>query len=123
MQNQTGTSAISTFYRTKQNILVVKLFPDAVITLNEVQQTSFEADSFMNKPRYLVLLDTRNHNTWDIPTDVLKYLANNEYSQKQIAFAIVLNSLPMRIFARFFISFHKPIVPTKLFTSAESMTN
>jgi hypothetical protein len=119
MQSEKGTSSIASFYVMNENIIVVELLNDAVIDLAEVKQTSVLADAYINKPQYLVMLDTSNHNTWEIPAEVLKYLANNEFSPKQIAFAIVLNSLPMRFFARFFISFHKPTVPTKLFTSKE----
>lgn len=118
-QKELKTVSIGSFHKTTDNILVVELFPDAVITLRNVEQISFEADALMESDKYGVMLDTRNHNTWEIPSEVLKYLSNNKYSHKQTAFAVVLNSLPMRIFARFFISFHKPVVPTKLFTSPE----
>lgn len=119
MLSEIKISSIAKYYKADEDFLIIELFKDAEITLEKVKQTSYETHTFMKLPRYNVLLDTSNHNTWHIPTEVLKYLANNEYSLKQIGFAIVANSIPMRIIAKFFISYYKPVIPTKLFASRE----
>ncbi len=112
-----STTDICTYYQKSNRFLVVELIAQANITLEAVQLTYQKAHGIMDGKTYVVLLNTSGHNTWSIPLEVLKYMARNDYQVFQKAFAIVVNTLPMRIIANHFVSYYKPYIPTKVFTN------
>lgn len=110
---------ICTYYRLNDTTVVVELLPQAVITIQAVQNVYAKADSLMTRRPYLVLLDTSGHHTWNIPVEVLKYMARNPYQKDETAFAIVVNSLAMRLIANHFVKYYQPLIPTRVFTKRD----
>ena len=45
--------------------------------------------------------------------------ASNVANKKGLADAFVIHSLPQKLIGNFYLKFHKPTIPTKLFTSEE----
>lgn len=97
-------------------MLLVELLPESEILLKDVVFLYEKADAFMGNRMFTVLLDTRGHNTWEIPTEVLKFMAKTPYSKKHIAFAIVVDTIPMRMFSNLYLSVYQPIATTKVFS-------
>lgn len=48
------------------------------------------------------------------------FAASPEAIEYTLAEAYVVNNLPQKIIANFYINFHKPLVPTKIFNNAEA---
>jgi hypothetical protein len=56
----------------------------------------------------------------NITQDAQRYLSHDaDIVPRILGSAIVLTTLPIRILARFFIQFHKPKYPTKIFSSEQ----
>lgn len=55
----------------------------------------------------------------DVDMEVREWAAARTNNSKTIIDAIVISSLSQRILANFYISYHKPTKPTKVFTSIE----
>lgn len=100
-------------------MLLVELLPESEILLKDVVFLYEKADAFMGNRMFTVLLDTRGHNTWEIPTEVLKFMAKTPYSKKHIAFAIVVDTIPMRMFSNLYLSVYQPIATTKVFSDRQ----
>ncbi len=53
----------------------------------------------------------------NIPFDVRQYTAGEERSRFSLADAFVIPSIAMQVIGNFYLRFHKPFLPTKLFSS------
>lgn len=72
------------------------------------------------KKRYTII-DTRSDYT--SKSEVQKYYAEHEHVKYRFADAFVVNSLAMRMLVNFYIRFHNPKIPTKLFNDMTSAVN
>lgn len=53
-------------------------------------------------------------------TEARNFAASAEAVEYTIAEAYVVNNLPQKIIANFYVNFHKPLVPTKIFTDKDA---
>ena len=75
-----------------------------------------------NKP-FTILIEGRGKFI-NFSDDAKKFYANDEsLKHLKVALAMVINSLPARIIARFYSTFYKPYYKTKIFSTKESAIN
>lgn len=67
--------------------------------------------------KFLVLVDIRNISM--ITSEARTYASSREMTNISKAVAIVVGSPATRLIANFFIRFHKPLIPSKIFTSTK----
>ena len=82
MEEKTIITDLAQFYRKGHDLIVVELIPNAEITLEKVIYTYQKADEHAGNRMFCVLLNTCNHNTWEIPAEVLNYMAKTPFSRK-----------------------------------------
>lgn len=68
-----------------------------------------------------VIVDTRK--SFDSSPEVRNLYASDKYIKYRHSDAFIVNSLPMRLLVNFYISFHKPKIPTKMFNNEEKAIN
>jgi hypothetical protein len=85
-----------------------------VAKMGDLLETAVELAGFK---KYFVIVDARAN--FHSAPDVREYYSNNEYSKYRYADAFIISSLAMRLVINFYISFHKPSIPTKTFTDPE----
>ncbi len=77
-----------------------------------------EAVDFVGYRKYAVIVDTRAH--VQTSKEAREYYADSEYNKYRVADALLVNSLAMKLVVNFFMRFHKPEIPTKMFDNLES---
>lgn len=92
---------------------------DTEITLENVRKNFEITYNFTNGKKVKTLIDIRNISFNYIPKEVLQYLSDNTYNQYQVAVAVVINNLALKILANFYMKVFKPKVNTKIFDSEE----
>jgi len=92
---------------------------DTEITLENVRKNFDITYNFTNGKKVKTLIDIRNISFNYIPKEVLQYLSDNTYNQYQVAVAVVINNLALKILANFYMKVFKPKVNTKIFDSEE----
>lgn len=70
-----------------------------------------------------VLIDTRDMSYSDVSGEVLRYMADNEYVKCQVAAALVINNLSLRMIGNIYLELFGPKVRTRIFTSEERARN
>jgi hypothetical protein len=59
----------------------------------------------------------------NIPFEVRQYTAGVERSRYSIADAFVISSIAMQIIGNFYLQFHKPVLPTRIFNNEAAAIN
>jgi hypothetical protein len=59
----------------------------------------------------------------NIPFEVRQYTAGEERSRYSIADAFVISSIAMQIIGNFYLQFHKPVLPTRIFNNETAAIN
>jgi hypothetical protein len=95
-------------------ILEVKIKEGAEIDAAQVH-SNIEAIKEITDDRHPVLVDARV--IFTITQEARELAAEN--SKNRLAKAVLINSLATRLIGNFYINFHKPSIPTKIFTSRE----
>ncbi len=99
------------------NLLYIRYLPDCEITLPVIQEMVREGNELMKHQEYYSLVDTKN-SFGNITKEAKQYLANSpELNDINLANAIMINTLAMRIVIRTYIKIDKPIQPAKIFKS------
>jgi hypothetical protein len=62
-----------------------------------------------------VIVDTRK--SFNSSPEVRNLYATDKYINYRYSDSFIVNSLPMRLLVNFYISFHKPKIPTKMFNN------
>lgn len=56
----------------------------------------------------------------NIPFEVRQYTAGKERSRFSLADAFVISSIAMQVIGNFYLQFHKPFLPTRIFNNEEA---
>ena len=97
-----------------KGFLKVVLSDDAEISKDDVvEQRKITSDLTGNKPHVVLAITGRRTSA---TKEAREYSASN-IPEGRVAEAILIKSLPVRLMGKFFINFHKPTVPTKMFDS------
>ncbi len=94
-----------------------KVKPDAEIFIQDAKENTTAIESFYKEKKFPLLVDIRNIRT--ISPDAREHFTIKNRESVVKAFALVLSSSISRIIGNFFLSFHNPSVPVKLFDDEE----
>lgn len=103
--------------KTVNDIMYITIKPDVYVELHMVEEVIAFQREILNGEAILVLLDVSAAS--GITKEASDYTSSKHVEGLQIAMAILISSLPMRLLANFFIKFNKPPAPTKMFNSLD----
>ncbi len=87
--------------------------PGAEIFLQDAKENTAMIETFHNEKKFPLLVDMRNIKS--ISSEAREHFTLKGRESVVNAYAMVLSSSLSRMIGNFFLSFHKPIVPVKLF--------
>ena len=90
-----------------------KVKPGAEIFLQDAKENTAAIETFYNGKKFPLLVDIRNIKS--ISPEAREHFTLKGRESVVKAYAIILSSSPSRMIGNFFLSFHKPAVPVKLF--------
>lgn len=104
----------NSFLDYKEHIVFVRLKENADITINSMKEQYDVQTKLVGTDTYAVLVDgTKNAN---VPVETREFMAKHN-PKNRVATAILSNhNLATNIIGNFYLKFHKPKNPTKLFT-------
>jgi len=105
----------------ENDILIITVKPDIYVELEMVQEVVAKQREILEDKAILVLLNISESS--GISKEAREYTSGRHVEGLQIAMAILISSLPMRLMANFFIKFDKPPAPTRLFNSYNEAIN
>ncbi len=97
-------------------LLIVTLADDFELNLEDVKKQREIAYSFHKGKPNVVLAVTGLRTT---ATEKARKYASSNIPEGRIAEALVIKSLSVRLMGNFYLNFHKPAVPTKMFGNKE----
>jgi hypothetical protein len=104
--------------RIDDDIMYITVKPDVLVELDMVKEVVAVQREVLQGQPILVLLDVSKAE--GVTEAAREYTSGEHVEGLQIAMAIVISSsLPMRLFANFFIKFNRPPAPTKMFNTKE----
>lgn len=96
----------------QKGLLKIVLSDYDEITIEDVkEQRKVAAELTANKPHVVLAIAGRRTSA----TKEAREYSSSHMPEGRMAEAILIKSLPVRLMGKFFINFHKPSVPTKLF--------
>jgi len=101
----------------ENGIMYITVKPDIFVELHMVKEVIAKQRDVLNGKPILVALDVSKAS--GVTKEAREYTSGKHVEGLQIAMAIIIDSLPMRLLANFFIKFNKPPAPTKMFNSME----
>jgi len=100
------------------NVALLKFKEDVVFELRDAIETNKAIYSMVKGKPFLSLIDARIYGS--ISTDARDFFAKDLLTKDiRIAEAIVINNLPTRLFAKFYIRISRPTNPVKIFSDIE----
>jgi hypothetical protein len=100
---------------TAEGHIHIRIHEEVEIDLYEVMEINAAKDELVAGEKYTVIFQAPQ--IGNISIDAQRFAASHECYHNAIAKAIVTPSLPSRIIGNFFIKFHRPPAPTKVFNS------
>lgn len=98
----------------RDRVLLIKFKSGADVDIEETKKIMNLSAEMVDKKRFYVLVDAR-----DIFVSVdhksRKYMAEHEVNKYNIAQAMVVNNMPVRMIANFYLRFYKHAYPMKVF--------
>lgn len=101
----------------EDGILDIKIKADELFTASDYYDLMDAAYTFGKGKRLLNLIDVGEHTTAD--HESRKLSTSKEGSIYKLADSFIIYSLPQKLVANFYMSFHKPIIPTRFNTSKD----
>ena len=98
-----------------EDITYITVKPSVYVETHMVKEVIEVQKEVQKGKASLVILDVSKAS--GITKEARNYTSGKDVEGLQIAMAIIVSSLPMRILANFFIKFDKPPAPTKMFNS------
>jgi len=109
------------FVKYDNNILTVIIKENVDLGIEEMDELLEFTAKFSNYEKRYTIIDTRSN--YNSNNEVQNHYASSDYSKYRYADAFIVNSLAMRLLVNFYIRFHKPKVPTRMFNSDEAALN
>lgn len=98
-----------------EDVILIIYKKDYNVELKDVEEVEEVYKELANGKPVFSILDSTDQFV-NFSKEAQNFLAQEgEMVSQLIAATVVLNNLPTRLLARFFISFHKPAYPTKIF--------
>lgn len=105
----------------KPSIILLKIAEGVEVDIKAAYEMRAMLVEASSTPKYCVLLDGRN--SFQITTEARAMLADKEFGSNRLAIAFYITSLADRLIGNFFIKFHKPNTPTRIFTDQSEATD
>ncbi|MDQ3048354.1 MAG: hypothetical protein M3R27_12455 [Bacteroidota bacterium] len=102
-------------YVDDDGILRVKVFANAVVTLEMIKVNYAVYKELLGDKKVLLLIDSREKYTFT--KEARAYAASTEVALNRIATAFVVASFGGWLIASVYIRFNKPAIPTRMFAS------
>jgi hypothetical protein len=102
-------------------IFKLKIVEGVEIDVDDVREMRSVYLKFSGNKPFAILLDAAQPSTQTQEARIL--LASKEFSEKRIAAGFVTRSLASKLIGNFFIQFHKPASPTRLFNDESEAFN
>ena len=112
---------IATIALRSDNILHIDIKGDDLFVLSNVHEAMVAAYKIGKGKKFANLITIAPDCTADHDARALSTSA--EGSKYKVADAFVIHSLAQKMVANFYMKFHKPVTPTKFFTSADDAIN
>lgn len=103
------------------DILYVIIKENVDLGIPEMDELLEFSAKFLNYEKRYTIVDTRSN--YNSSQEVSSHYANSDYVKYRYADAFIVNSLAMRLLVNFYIRFHKPKIPTRLFNDEQSAIN
>lgn len=102
----------------EDDIVVFDLSEDQKISVQDVKDMTDVIGKWGKGKKYynLILMPDLGN----IPFDVRQYTASEERSRYSKADAFVISSIAMQVIGNFYLQFHKPFLPTRIFNDEQA---
>jgi hypothetical protein len=109
----------SATFELRENYLYIKYKDECVIDLNEAKNQSDIVINICNNKKVSFVVDMLNIST-RIDDDARRFYANDApYLKFRKAQAVLVNNIQSKLLTNFYIKFHKPQNPVKLFDNLQ----
>jgi hypothetical protein len=102
----------------KERVLLIKFKSGADVDIEETKKIMSLSSGIIDEKRFYVLVDARDIFV-SIDHKSRKYMAEHEVNKYNIAQAMVVNNMPVRLIANFYLKFYKHSYPMKVFRSID----
>ena len=102
----------------QDRVLLIK-FKEVAVDIEETRKIMNRSAEMVNKKGFRVLIDARDVYA-SVDHNSRKYMAEHEVNEYNIAQAMVVNNIPVRIIANFYLKFYKHSYPMKVFKNIDS---
>lgn len=99
-----------------KGLLIVTLTDDLELDLEDIKEQRAVALSLHKGQPHVVLAIAGARTS---ATEAARKYASSNIPQGRVAEAVIIKSLSVRLLGNFYLKFHKPGVPTKMFTDRE----
>ena len=122
MTNKVETSK-TIIYKWNEHTICLSYKPDINITLIDAIETSSQIHEITKDNYYNILIDLRGI-FGNMTNEARNHFATDSKIQKyKIAEALLIDNLPVRIIAKFYMKFNKPSGLVKIFNNKEKAIN
>jgi hypothetical protein len=101
----------------ENDLLILRIKGGIVFTIDDMKAHYRAVYEVLGERMVIVLVDARRMRYADISGDVLRYMADNEYVKYQVASALLMNNVSMRMIGNVYLDLFRPRVPTRIFTT------
>ncbi len=108
---------ITTLYVREDGISVLDIKPNEMFNLKDAEEAIAAAYAIGKGKKFKNLILVGEHTIADI--EAVKLSCSEKGSVYKLADAFVINSLPQKLIANFYIRVVKPVTPTRFFTKPE----
>ena len=99
-------------------VLLIKFKDGADVDVEKAEQIMKTSFKLVNKKRFYLITDARDiHGSIDHSSR--KYMSEHEVNNLSIAQAIVVNNMPLKLIANFYLKFYKHNQPMRVFSNIE----
>ncbi len=106
-------TSTSEMYVDEDGILRVKVFANAIVTLEKIKENYAVYKELLGDKKVLLLIDSREKYTFT--QEARAYAAGNEVKLNRIATAFVVGSIGGWLLASVYIRLNRPVIPTRMF--------
>lgn len=104
-------------YEYNNGLLIITLVDDSELSVDDIRMQRETAFSFHKGEPHVVLAIAGQRTT---ASEEARKFASTHIPKGRIAEAVLIRSLSVRILANFYLKFHKPDVPTRMFDRREN---
>lgn len=106
---------ISLVTQIEQDVLLIDILPDSDIELKDLNQIIEAALKLGNGKKFYNIINVGDFTS---PSHAVRLIiASKERAELKKADAFIIRTFPQKIIANFYMSFYKPVAPTKFFNN------